>query len=1409
MVTTKNVLKLKPEVRDTDTDSVLKQAIDSMTEGFAYFGPDDRLVFCNQAYLLIHPLGKEFIRPGVLFEDIIKTNIKNGHIADAKGREKAYIRERLELHRNPQGPIFRRLADGSTFVMNESRTPDGGTLLTLTEVTQLTQIEEELRASEALLLRMLDASPVSVQITTREGEHLYNNKRALEILGFSAEELDSINAVSYYAEPAQRKRMKDALYKTGETPPTEVELVKPDGTHYFVIMTSTLLDFEGKKAHLTYQYDISERKEAEKEISESREMLRALADNLPEFISLKDTEGRFQFINKRFEDWTGTKQKDVIGKTVHDIYDKKQADEFAALDRKAIKSKKILTREIDLPYPDGKTRTVVSTRFPVLSLDGEVVGLGTVNYDLTERKKMEKALRDSEGRLRDAVAALQEGFAFYDADDRLVLYNDEYLRLHPKLKDIIKPGMRFEDMIRANVERGLNADAIGREKRHVRERLKSHRNPKGPIIRTTTYGTSYLINEGRTPDGGFVVTETDITEQRKLEEQIKAEWERYFDALESIEGGVALFDADDRFVLCNSTYRKNFKEIDKFLAPGFTYKEILSAYAEKGLNTEARENPKKYVRERLARHKKLEPSTIQMVKTGKWFLLREYRTSDGGTLITRTDVTDQQKLEEQAKADHARLKDTLESVTDGVALFDAKDRLVLFNTAYYESLDELHDMLVPGTHFKDIVRTSAERYRAKGKSKKEIAEYVRWRMALHKKREPHIFSNPEKDTSVMVKEYKTSDGGAFTVRTDVTDLKRAEAALRESEERHRDLIQGSVMGIVIDRKGKPLFANQAYADLYGYDIPDDILALGKLDILYAPESLKKIKKYRIDRLNGEEAPDVYEFEGIKTDGTHIQLEGRFRVINWEGRPAIQSTVIDITERRNLERQARAEHERLMDAMESISDGVVLLDKDDRFVLCNSAFRKYLEKIDDVLVPGSAFEAIFRAAAERNIFSKDGKDIENFIRHRMKAHKKRETIIQRYAESGGWFIVSEYKTSDGGTFIVRTDITESKKAEDALRSSESALRISEARFMDIAESASDHFWEMGPDLRYNFISEKFFVESSVAPEEIIGKTRMEYAGAEAIAQNPGLWKAHEDDLKNHRPFRNFEYSKKLPSGRVSHLSVSGRPFFDEGGKFLGYRGASTDITEYRRTERELTQHNKMESLGYLAGGMAHNLNNMLQPILIMGHMTKDNLPVGSSERQNLEIICQAGQNASELVERIAAFSRQKGLDRKSADIFKVIRQGLDFINPIIPKSVTVHENLDKKTGRVYVDAVQVQTVLMNLAANAVDAMGEKKGELRITLAKSFVDETPANAIPGLSKGNYAKLTVADTGHGMDEGTLSRIFDPFYTTKELDKGTGLGLSSAFGTIYKHRGTIRAVSAPGIGTAFDVYLPLEKKT
>ncbi len=247
---------------------------------------------------------------------------------------------------------------------------------------------------------------------------------------------------------------------------------------------------------------------------------------------------------------------------------------------------------------------------------------------------------------------------------------------------------------------------------------------------------------------------------------------------------------------------------------------------------------------------------------------------------------------------------------------------------------------------------------------------------------------------------------------------------------------------------------------------------------------------------------------------------------------------------------------------------------------------------------------------------------------------------------------------------------------------------------------------------------------------------------------------------------------------------------------------TEITELKEHEKQLRQAQKMEGLGQLAGGIAHDFNNLLVPIMGLTEITMAEVPADSQWRSNLEEVIEACERARELVEQILAFSRAEEPERHPIELHHVVGEALKLLRSTLPTTIELRQHIDKHLGAVLGNTTEIHQIMMNLCSNAADAMGAKGGELVVTLGEVEVSEDLAAGNAALEPGRYLKLTVNDTGCGMDEETMGRIFYPFYTTKEVGKGTGMGLSVVHGIVITHGGAMTVASAPGRGTTFELY-------
>lgn len=386
----------------------------------------------------------------------------------------------------------------------------------------------------------------------------------------------------------------------------------------------------------------------------------------------------------------------------------------------------------------------------------------------------------------------------------------------------------------------------------------------------------------------------------------------------------------------------------------------------------------------------------------------------------------------------------------------------------------------------------------------------------------------------------------------------------------------------------------------------------------------------------------------------------------------------------------------------------------------------------------------------------------------------------------------------GVIVHKKNVTDKKRAEDALRESEN-------RYRTLFDNACDAI--------YLYEINQHFIDVNRAACRRLGYSR------EALLQmgptdviSPEQHDSYTVRMKNLLRLDKhivFESVHKRHDGTTFPVEGSSRLIEYDGKKAV--LTIARDISKRKRAEQEknkleiqLRQAQKMESIGTLAGGIAHDFNNILFPIIGYAEMSLEDTPENSEIYNNIQEILKAANRAKDLVQQILTFSRKSEHECKPIQIRFIIEEVLKLLRASLPSTIEIVRQIEEKCDWIMGDAAQMHQLIMNLCTNAYHAMREKGGILEVSLKNVVLSYDDVAYYPDIKPGSYVKLNIHDTGHGMGSEILERIFDPYYTTKKTGEGTGLGLSIVHGIVKTHKGYINVYSEPGNGTTFYVYFP-----
>ncbi len=393
----------------------------------------------------------------------------------------------------------------------------------------------------------------------------------------------------------------------------------------------------------------------------------------------------------------------------------------------------------------------------------------------------------------------------------------------------------------------------------------------------------------------------------------------------------------------------------------------------------------------------------------------------------------------------------------------------------------------------------------------------------------------------------------------------------------------------------------------------------------------------------------------------------------------------------------------------------------------------------------------------------------------------------------WVEISAKMLADGRIQSVLRDETEKRAAALALR------RGDEFR-ASVLESTNDAIFAMGLDRRFTLVNKRACEITGYPEEELIGQSPTLLYSPETAERSREQF---EQAVQRAEPIPAYEVEiiRKDSARRILRVSLT--PLMD-GGEVTGIVGTAEDVTERKQLEEQFLQAQKMESIGRLAGGVAHDFNNLMTAIIGYADLAVAALPEDDPLAADLREIRETADRAANLSQQLLAFSRRQMVEPRVVNLNELIVSTHRMLRRLIGEDIELVTTTSSDLGLVRIDPNQFTQVLVNLAVNARDAM-PAGGTLMLRTENVELDERSAVGVPGSAPGNYVMLMVSDTGTGMTQEVQSHLFEPFFTTKETGKGTGLGLATCYGIVKQAGGNITVTTAPGKGAAFHIYLPV----
>lgn len=762
-------------------------------------------------------------------------------------------------------------------------------------------------------------------------------------------------------------------------------------------------------------------------------------------------------------------------------------------------------------------------------------------------------------------------------------------------------------------------------------------------------------------------------------------------------------------------------------------------------------------------------------------LIEDLRYEIKGAVLVMRDITAELQAQQDIQANEKLFRSVFESSPVGIVVADEKGYVTRINGAY---LDTIPDQPNPNNIIGHLNLLDNENFRELG-----IEEHFQQLYQGEPFSVETEIPTASKSTRIVrflatpLKNDEENVIGAVVITEDVTERHQFEIALRESEERYRLTIENMPSGVLIlNLAGNVTLFNRTFVDTYHLK-PNDIKIGQHISELPIMEQLKS--QIDLDDFLTNHTPFEIETQFTRGDGEQeVYLHVRGSIIRVEEHDVSFSIILtnDITSIKYREETLRA----LKKAIETMRLGVTIIDLQGTIIYTNPA-EAHLHGYDVDELIGQHVQ-LFAPPELRDHHTYENIDQTKGLR--------RESInIHKNGRRFPVLLTSDVVVDEAGNpiAIVTTseDITERKQTEERIQEQAALLDIAPDAIL--VQDLDEHilYWNKGAEQMFGWTADEVIGKKTrkILYQDALSGAKLEHGVEESMKE-----KSWQDEL-----------TLKTKDGRQLIVESRWTLMTDEQDKPRSILVVNTDVTEKKQMQDQFFRAQRLESIGTLAGGVAHDLNNVLAPILLSSQLLRRF--IDSEETLHiLDSIEKSAKRGANMVKQILMFA--KGIEGVHAELNPryLIKEIISIVSETFPKSIHVDYEIPESLWTIHGDSTQLHQVLMNLCVNARDAM-PSGGHLIISAKNIKIDDSFARMTLLAKPGPHVMIAVSDTGVGMSADVQDKLFDPFFTTKEVGKGTGLGLSTTMAIIKSHNGFITVESELGSGTTFKIYMPTSR--